>query len=98
VGTLSPSVTYEDVSDMFVDCSKTMKNQVQQMIKEGLTKSVNNLNISSNSHVIHVNQHASNPSATHVPLENPQYGMLSNYYYRYQGIKQTSDNNVGIFL
>jgi hypothetical protein len=48
VGTLSPSVTYEDVSDMFVDCSKTMKNQVQQMIKEGLTKFM-----SINMHQIH---------------------------------------------
>jgi hypothetical protein len=38
------------------------------------------LNISPSSPIAYVNQHASNSSATHVPLENPQFGMSLNYF------------------
>jgi hypothetical protein len=35
----SPSVSYLDVSNMFVDHDKNMWSQMQQMIEESLTKS-----------------------------------------------------------
>jgi hypothetical protein len=43
------------------------------MIEESLAKYFKNLNQSSDSLVAHVNQHASNSLATHVPLENTQF-------------------------
>jgi hypothetical protein len=50
------------------------------MIEVGLAKSFKNVNISSDSPTTHVNQHASNSSAAHVPLENPQCNMSLNYF------------------
>jgi hypothetical protein len=38
------------------------------------------MNISSNSHVAHMNHHASNSLATQVPLESTQFNMLLNYF------------------
>jgi hypothetical protein len=64
VTTSSPSVAYEDVSSMFVDYNKNMKNQMQQKIEKSLAKSFKFLNISSDSHITHTNQHASNSSVT----------------------------------
>jgi hypothetical protein len=58
VGTSSPSVSYEDVSNMFVHHCKIMINQMQQMILDSIAKSFTNLNILSHSPVAHVNQHA----------------------------------------
>jgi hypothetical protein len=72
-------VFYEDVSNMFVDHGKDMRNLMQQMIEESLAMPFKNLNISSHSPTAHVNQHASNSSATHVPLKNLQFGMSLNY-------------------
>jgi hypothetical protein len=70
VGTSSPLVSYEDVSNMFVDHCKIMRNQMQQMMLESIAKSFRNMNSFSHSPVAQVTQHASNSSFTHVPLEN----------------------------
>jgi hypothetical protein len=40
------------------------------------------MKISSYSHIAHISQHALNSSATHIPLENSQFGMLLNYFPR----------------
>jgi hypothetical protein len=65
---------------MFVDYDKIMRNQMQHIIEEGLAKFFKYLNISSDSHVAHANQYASNSSATHVRLENLHVGMSLNYF------------------
>jgi hypothetical protein len=49
MSTSSPSIIYKEVSNMFVDYGKTMKNQMQQMIERGLAKYFKILNISSDS-------------------------------------------------
>jgi hypothetical protein len=67
MGLSSPSVTYG-------------RNQMQQLIEEGLAKSSRNLNISSNSPTTYVGQHASNSSATQHHLQNAQFGMSLNYF------------------
>jgi hypothetical protein len=54
MSTTSPSVTYEVVSDVFDDNGKTMKNQIQQMLVEGLAKSFRNLDIPFDSPTLHV--------------------------------------------
>jgi hypothetical protein len=64
---------------MFVDY-RTIKNQMQHIIEEGFTKSSKNLNISSDYSTAHANQHASNSSATHIALQNIQFGMPLNYF------------------
>jgi hypothetical protein len=78
VSTSSPSVTREVLSNMLVDHNKTMMSQMQQTMEESIDKFFRKLNISSNSPVAHLNQHASNSSATHVPLENTQFNMSLN--------------------
>jgi hypothetical protein len=45
-----------------------------------IDKSFRKLNISSNSLVAHMNQYASNSSATHIPLESTQFNMSLNYF------------------
>jgi hypothetical protein len=45
-----------------------------------IDKSFRKLNISSNSLVAHMNQYASNSSATHNPLESTQFNMSLNYF------------------
>jgi hypothetical protein len=65
---------------MVVDHNKTMMSQVQQTMEEGIDKFFRKLNISSNSPVAHMNQHATNSSATHVPLESTQFNMSLNYF------------------
>jgi hypothetical protein len=72
VSTSSPSVTYEDASSMFVDhefiifsCCSCESMCIKCV---GYSCSFRNVN-SSYSCVSHVNQCASNSSATHVPLE-----------------------------
>jgi hypothetical protein len=73
-------ITYKDVSEIFADYGKNMTNQMQHMIDKSLAKSFKILNISADSPDTHVNQHASNSSATHFPLENPQFGMPLKYF------------------
>jgi 5'-3' exonuclease len=68
VSTSSPSVTREVLSNMLVDHNKTMMSQMQQTMEESIDKFFRKLNISSNSPVAHMNRHASNSLATHVPL------------------------------
>jgi hypothetical protein len=80
VSTSSPSVTHEVLSNMLVDHNKTMISQMQQTMEEGIDRFFRKLNISSNSLVAHMNHHASNSSATHVPLESTQFNMLLNYF------------------
>jgi hypothetical protein len=64
---------------MVVDHNKTMMSQVQQTMEEGIDKFFRKLNISY-SPVAHMNQHATNSSATHVPLESTQFNMSLNYF------------------
>jgi hypothetical protein len=80
VSTSSPSVTHEVLSNMLVDHNKTMISQMQQTMEEGIDRFFRKLNISSNSLVAHMNHHASNSSATHVPLESTQFNMSLNYF------------------
>jgi hypothetical protein len=80
VSTSSPSVTHEVLSNMLVDHNKTMISQMQQTMEEGIDRFFRMLNISSNSPVAHMNHHASNSLATHVPLESTQFNMLLNYF------------------
>jgi hypothetical protein len=68
VSTSSPFVTREVLSNMLVDHNKTMMSQMQQTMEESIDKFFRKLNISSNSPVAHMNRHASNSLATHVPL------------------------------
>jgi hypothetical protein len=49
-------------------------------MEEGIDRFFRKLNISSNSHVAHMNHHASNSLATHVPLESTQFNMSLNYF------------------
>jgi hypothetical protein len=79
VSTSFPSISFEDVSNMLVDHSKNVSNQMECMIQDGVAKSLKMLNISSDLLTTHANQHALSSSALHVPLENPQFGMLMNY-------------------
>jgi hypothetical protein len=80
VSTSSPSVTREVLSNMLVDHNKTMISQMQQTMEEGIDRFFRKLNISSNSPVAHMNHHASNSSATHVPLESTHFNMSLNYF------------------
>jgi hypothetical protein len=80
VSTSSPSVTREVLSNMLVDHNKTMICQMQQMMEEGIDRFFRKLNISSNSLVAHMNHHASNSSAIHVPLESTKFNMSLNYF------------------
>jgi hypothetical protein len=66
----TPSITHEFVYDMLVDYYKNIENQMQQMIEERIDKFVRNLDISYDSPTAHVNQHALNSLAIHVPLES----------------------------
>jgi hypothetical protein len=74
------SVTHEFIYCMLVDYYKNMENQMQQMIEERIDKFVRNLDISYDSPTAHVNQHALNSSATHVPLESTQFNTPLNYF------------------
>jgi hypothetical protein len=76
----TPSVTEEFVYDMLVDYYKNMKNQMQQMIEERIDKFDRNLDISYDSRTTHVNQHALNSSAIHVPLESTTFNTLLKYF------------------
>jgi hypothetical protein len=67
-------------SNMLVGHNKTMMSQMQQKMEESIDKFFRKLNISSNSLVAHMNQHASNLSATHAPLESTQFNMPLNYF------------------
>jgi hypothetical protein len=76
----TPSVTHEFVYDMLIDYYKNMENQMQQMIEERIDKFVRNLDISYDSPTAHVNQHALNSSAIHLPLESTQFNTSLNYF------------------
>jgi hypothetical protein len=65
---------------MLVDHNKTMISQMQQTMEEGIDRFFRKLNISSNSPIAHMNHHASNSSATHVPLESTHFNMSLNYF------------------
>jgi hypothetical protein len=80
VSTSSPSVTHEVLSNMLVDHNKTMISQMQQTMEVGIDRFFRKLNISFNSPVAHMNHHASNSSATHVPLESTQFNTSLNYF------------------
>jgi hypothetical protein len=49
-------------------------------MEEGIYKFFRKLNISSNSPVAHMNHHASNSLAMHVPLESTGFNMPLNYF------------------
>jgi hypothetical protein len=76
----APSVTHEFVYDMLVDYYKNMENQMEQMIEERIGKFVRNLDISYDSPTAHVNHHALNSSAIHVPLESTQFNTSLNCF------------------
>jgi hypothetical protein len=76
----APSATHEFVYDMLIDYYKNMENQMQQMIEERIDKFVRNLDISYGSPTAHVNQHALNSSAIHVPLESAQFNTSLNCF------------------
>jgi hypothetical protein len=80
VSTSSPSVTRMVLSNVLVDHNKTMISQMQQTMEKGIDRFFRKLNISSNSPVAHMNHHASNSSATYVPLESIKFNMLLNYF------------------
>jgi hypothetical protein len=77
---ITPLVTCEVLSNMLVDHNKAMMSQMQQTMEESIDTVFRKLNISSNSHVAHMNHHSSNSSATHIPLESTQFNMLFTYF------------------
>jgi hypothetical protein len=80
VSTSSPSVSREVLSNMLVDHNKTMISQMQQTMEEAIHRFFRKLNISYNSPIAHMNHHASNSFATHVPLEITKFNMSLNYF------------------